>query len=88
MGVWGGEGPESVECHLEIALKPERIEPLIEGLEFVPLGQRQHPRRAQPLIGRGVWGRSNVRCGRAPVRCLLTSFSTGWKKLTCKRARA
>ena len=52
MGVWGGEGPESVERRLEIALEPERIEPLVEGREFVPLGERQHPRRAQPLIGR------------------------------------
>ena len=52
MGVRGGEGPEAVKCRLELTLELEWIEPLVEGLEFVPCGGRQHARRAQPLRGR------------------------------------
>ena len=50
MRVRGGQGPELVERRVEIALELERIEPLVESLEFRPFGGGHRRHLAQPLI--------------------------------------
>ena len=52
MGIGGGERPEAVERRFKIAPQPERVETLIEPLEFGALLCGEDAGGPEALIGR------------------------------------
>ena len=84
MRVGGGQGPEAIELRVELPTEAEGIEALIERLEIHASSGREDAGGAQALVG-GL-GPIVDAPDAGPSRCLLTSFCTGWKKLTCRRA--